>query len=227
MNNITKICIGAAGVLILLAFVFKKDMPDFGRPKGLEIATSFPKFDGPPCQAKQTHVYDECSDQLELFNQAKAAAAEEGKVLLVVYGAEWCIWCHALHSFLKGGEGNLAYRYGEGEAASDLPVGVVKADLRNPKAMQLAAFVARNFVVFSMDSRRYDGPDPVFEAAGLDDDAAEYLPYVFAVNSDGKYVGDFEEKVFAYEVDGIEWSYIYDRGELMDGLAYLWHAAQG
>ena len=43
-----------------------------------------------------TAVYKGCEDQMAAFSAAFAEAKAQGKLLLVVFGADWCPWCRAL-----------------------------------------------------------------------------------------------------------------------------------
>ena len=45
-------------------------------------------------------VYQACEDQMQRFAAALQAAKAEGKLLLVVLGADWCPWCRALDKLL-------------------------------------------------------------------------------------------------------------------------------
>ena len=44
--------------------------------------------------------YDPDSDPFEQLRDAQATAAEDGKLILVIAGGEWCIWCHWLDAYL-------------------------------------------------------------------------------------------------------------------------------
>ena len=45
-------------------------------------------------------VYQACEDQMQRLATNLAAAKAEGKLLLVVLGADWCPWCRALERLL-------------------------------------------------------------------------------------------------------------------------------
>lgn len=45
--------------------------------------------------------YDPAADAFALLEDGRAAAAAEGKLVLVIAGGEWCIWCHYLNAFLQ------------------------------------------------------------------------------------------------------------------------------
>jgi thiol-disulfide isomerase/thioredoxin len=46
-------------------------------------------------------VYRVCSDQAAAYESAEQGAQAAKKNLIVVFGAEWCPWCHSLHRILK------------------------------------------------------------------------------------------------------------------------------
>ena len=44
--------------------------------------------------------YDPAADPFAALQAARAAATAEDKLVLVIAGGDWCIWCHYLHAFL-------------------------------------------------------------------------------------------------------------------------------
>ena len=45
--------------------------------------------------------YDPVADPFAQIIQAEAAAAKDHKLILVVAGGDWCVWCHYLNAFLQ------------------------------------------------------------------------------------------------------------------------------
>jgi hypothetical protein len=45
--------------------------------------------------------YDPQADALQQLDSAVAAAAADGKLVLLVSGGDWCVWCHYLAAFLE------------------------------------------------------------------------------------------------------------------------------
>lgn len=45
--------------------------------------------------------YNPAADPFAQIAQAEAAAVKEHKLLLVVAGGDWCVWCHYLNAFLQ------------------------------------------------------------------------------------------------------------------------------
>ena len=79
----------------------------------------FPSHIDKKCRAGNAKLYDECSDQLEIFDEALRTAKKTGKTLLVSYGAEWCIWCHVFDAYIKGGKTKFTYVYASREAPDE------------------------------------------------------------------------------------------------------------
>ena len=50
--------------------------------------------------AQDTLGYDPAADPFALLKAAQVEAADEQKLVLIVAGGEWCIWCHYLDAFL-------------------------------------------------------------------------------------------------------------------------------
>jgi len=96
--------------ILALAFViFAAGCRDSQPTSGIsekEIAaiqiTSFPEQIDRNCRNGKAKIYDECSDQIDLFEAAQSKAQAEGKITLVSYGAEWCIWCHVFDAYIHG-----------------------------------------------------------------------------------------------------------------------------
>ncbi len=42
-------------------------------------------------------IYKICSDQGKIFKQASAEALSKDQFVVVVFGADWCPWCHSLN----------------------------------------------------------------------------------------------------------------------------------
>ena len=69
----------------------------------------FPQAIDPGCRGGRAQIYDECSSQFDVLNAAMAEAERTGKIVMVVYGAEWCIWCHVFDKYLAGQTGTFKY----------------------------------------------------------------------------------------------------------------------
>lgn len=51
-------------------------------------------------EAESELGYDSAADPFEQVEAARVTAAADGKLILVIAGGDWCIWCHYLHAFL-------------------------------------------------------------------------------------------------------------------------------
>ncbi|HEX7114053.1 MAG TPA: thioredoxin family protein [Steroidobacter sp.] len=48
--------------------------------------------------------YDPKADPFEQYHAAIERAGQEGKLVLVIAGGDWCSWCHVLNRFLERNE---------------------------------------------------------------------------------------------------------------------------
>jgi thiol:disulfide interchange protein len=55
--------------------------------------------DNPP--PAKPPIYDESADAAKQIAEALALAGKDGKRVLLQFGANWCPWCHKLHSLFK------------------------------------------------------------------------------------------------------------------------------
>ena len=51
----------------------------------------------PATAAKKASIYDQTADASAQIEKATAAARRENKRILVMFGGDWCGWCHKLH----------------------------------------------------------------------------------------------------------------------------------
>ena len=76
------------------------------------LSFSSPTFAVAAAEAKcddAGQVYRVCSDQAAAYQAAEQSAQGAQKNLIVVFGAEWCPWCHSLHRIL--GEPGIQKKY--------------------------------------------------------------------------------------------------------------------
>ncbi|MGD8340906.1 MAG: thioredoxin family protein [Gammaproteobacteria bacterium] len=50
--------------------------------------------------AESTLGYEPDADPFNLLESAKSEAADEGKLILLMAGGDWCVWCHYLNAFI-------------------------------------------------------------------------------------------------------------------------------
>lgn len=132
------------------------------------------------CREGRARMFDECGDQLALFEQAHARAKTDGKVLLVEFGAEWCIWCHVFDSHINGESGKFRYTYGSPDEPDErytrtFKEGSVWVDTQ--AASELRDFVAANFVVVHIELQYSPNGYAVLEGSGADTHFPGSVPY--------------------------------------------------
>jgi len=78
---------------------------------------TFPGSVSSDCRDGVAKIYDECLSQKSILKQAISRGQKTGKTVLVVYGAEWCIWCHVFDKYIKGHSHRFKYQwqYHDGE----------------------------------------------------------------------------------------------------------------
>lgn len=190
---------------------------------------SFPTSINSDCENGRAKLFDECGDQIELFNRALSIANDQNKVLLVSYGAEWCIWCHVFEAHIRGKTNTFTYTYGEPE--SDLRE---RATLREkPKrdvsaeAEELAAFVSKSFVLVHIEYERSGSGDLVLDVADAWDAFEGSIPYIFTTDSSGKFVATYaHDDVEVRRDNDSDWYRGYDRQVLLVELQRMADAAR-
>ena len=152
------------------------------------------------CRAQGARVYDKCTDQRELFTAAKNLAAEQDKVILVSYGADWCIWCHVLDKYLQGYSGAFDYEFGapgsDETATATLKEKAVDKALAESQARALAEFTANNFILFHLESDDAPGSDEILQQTGAIDAFDSALPFVFTLTEGGEFAAAMPEIAF-------------------------------
>ncbi|MCG8466038.1 MAG: thioredoxin family protein [Xanthomonadales bacterium] len=174
-------------VCCLLIFSVGFAGPALGR-KSLFFVDSFPESVSKDCRKGVARIYDECGDQVAIFNAALERANATGKTVLVVYGAEWCIWCHVFDKYVKGGHSAFAYRWeyqGERNAVDFF-------ERENPQAeaqaKSLNRYVSENFVLAHIESDYAPNGPEVLVQVGYDPASIRYAPFIFVVTGEGQYV---------------------------------------
>lgn len=69
---------------------------------GAWLASAAAAWDGP---AKKESIYDRKADARVQVEQAKARAKAADKRILLMFGGDWCGWCHKLHGLFQEDEG--------------------------------------------------------------------------------------------------------------------------
>lgn len=179
---------------------------------------SFPAEPGQKCRTGRAKIYDECTDQITLFNTALSRANLEGKTLLVSYGAEWCIWCHVFEAYIKGEKTEFNYGY----ATPDAPDEIYHATLFEREtsdvsamATKLQTYVANHFVIVNIDSRFAPNGAAVLDITDANSQYNGGLPYIFSVDTAGKIATHIYHDRVENRRDTEDWYRGYDRSKLL------------
>lgn len=178
----------------------------------------FPKTIDKNCRGGGAKIFDECSDQVKLFRVALVRARKSNKTVLVSYGAEWCIWCHVFEAYINGKRSKFDYVYG----GPDEPDARYRATLYereqsdvSREAKALNDFVKRNFIVVHIENRLAPNGRLVLQKTGAAQHFSGGIPFIFAVDGKGKYVGHIRSKSVEVRRDTADWFRGYDRKKLL------------
>ncbi|MEM1438196.1 MAG: hypothetical protein AAF545_06115 [Pseudomonadota bacterium] len=146
------------------------------------------------CHGGVARIYDECSDQSELLAEALQLANASGKTVLILYGAEWCIWCHVFDKYVKGQSRRFKYQW-------QFPDGYEEQwDMRErenrqaeAQAKQLNEYVAENFVIFHLEYYFSPNGEAVLASTGFDAASVEVVPQVLVVDGRGTFVAGMDD----------------------------------
>jgi hypothetical protein len=192
------------------------------------LYVAFPEKLDPACRDGKARLFDRCTDQLALFDQARNRAKAEGKTLLVEYGAEWCIWCHVFAAHIKGEHGRFRYTYGSPDAPDERDTATfVEGNWADANAArELAEYVAASFVVVHIDLEYAPNGAAVLESTGALEHYTRTVPYIFTVDSGGRFSARFHHDPAERRRDGVlDWYRGYDRRNLLEQLKAMREAA--
>ncbi len=151
---------------------------------------SFPKTLDKNCGDGLARIYDECGDQSAILNAAVAAARAQNKSVLVVFGSEWCIWCHVFDSYIHGQRGMHDYKWRaeqDGELVHWPMQEMMDEDIRKD-AVALNRYVAEHFVVAHIEAGADNGRQTL-EQAGADTSTFYTIPAILRLDAQGRYTG--------------------------------------
>ena len=187
----------------------------------------FPEKISSDCRDGRAKLYDECGDQLQLFTDALAQANAESKVLLVSYGAEWCIWCHVFKAYIEGKTDRFTYTYGNPET-DDVWTDTLREKAKDDvsqDAQSLARYVSENFVIVHVEYRYALNGDEAVSQARAWDAYDNNIPYIFSVDQSGVFASAFQHENVEIRREGFDWYRGYDRKKLLEELKSLYAAA--
>ncbi|MEO1537640.1 MAG: hypothetical protein AAFR73_07895 [Pseudomonadota bacterium] len=189
--------------------------------------TAFPMTIERACRGGSANIYDECGDQHALFKAALAEANRRGKVLLVSYGAEWCIWCHVFHDYVKGVSGSFTHTFSDPADVTrdtatmfETPTGQAEAE-----ATALASYAAESFVLVHLEMRHARGADEAVASTGFDPNDVQWLPFVFTVSPEGEFGASLDHDTVESRREYLFWFRGYQREALMRELERMRNAA--
>ncbi|MEM9226049.1 MAG: thioredoxin family protein, partial [Pseudomonadota bacterium] len=188
-----------------------------GQTEHSPTLVSYPLALDPDCRDGRAKIYDQCSNQLDLLNAARARAAAEGKTVLVSYGAEWCIWCHVFDKYIAGEADTFTYTYGEPGAPEKWTDTLFERSTGDAagEAKALKTFVAEQFVVAHINREFAEASDEVLAFTGADTHYPGWIPYIFAIDADGQYVGQVYHEDVEVRRDTDDWYRGYDRVKML------------
>ena len=180
------------------------------------------------CRRGRATLYDECSDQLAVFETGTKRAAAEGKVPLVSYGAEWCIWCHVFANYIHGGTTRFEYTYGSPEAPEARQTSTIyeraKQDV-SAEAAALSAYVGSSFVVVHIDVQYAPNGHAVMEKTGAAPFWEGGIPFIFTVDREARYAAHLDHDAVEVRRDTYDWYRGFDRRRLVAELQRMHDAA--
>jgi len=185
--------------------------------------TSYPLEISKECKQRRAKIYDECSDQLVLFDTAMKQAKEEGKVLLVSYGAEWCIWCHVFNAYIYGQTDKFTYTYGE-EGNKRRWTDTLHERAKHSMvddAVRLNKFVSDNFIIVHIDYEHSPNGDDVLTQTNAWNAYEGNIPFVYTVDTSGMFAATFSHNDVEVRRDTDDWFRGYDRIILLEKLKFM------
>ncbi|MDH5651889.1 MAG: thioredoxin family protein [Gammaproteobacteria bacterium] len=151
-----------------------------------EVET-FPKKTSNDCRKGMARIYDECSNQEKILEAALKKGNETGKTVLLVIGAEWCIWCHVFDKYIKGHSRNFNYKWVyEGDDQQWEMKETENLNAMN-ESKALNKYVSENFVIAHIENYYAPGGDAVIRKTGYDPKNIKFIPYLISLHKNGKY----------------------------------------
>ena len=189
---------------------------------------SFPTQISADCRDGKAKIYDECGDQLALYETALAAAVEQDKILLVSYGAEWCIWCHVFDAYILGEYSSFTHTYSGPQDDERFTSTLHERETYDvsAEAAELAAFVAKHFVLLHLEYKYSAGSDDALIASGAIDFYNQSLPFIYTVSHNGQFAAMLDTNSVETRRDTADWFRGYNRRQLSAELARLETAAR-
>ncbi len=149
----------------------------------------YPSSISSDCRGGSAKIYDECSDQIMILKNALMKANAEKKSVLVVYGAEWCIWCHVFDKYARGESRKHDYEWVyENEKLNWKMYEKENVNLEN-EALMLNKYISENFVISYIESNFSPNGIEAINSIGIDGKRISFYPFFFVLNNQGDYAG--------------------------------------
>lgn len=226
VSGFLALVVAAYSLYVTAASVQTRAIPE--PPLAGSKITVIPETFDKACRRGRARLYDECSDQLAVFDRAVKRAVAENKVLLVSYGAEWCIWCHVFEKYIHGEKSRFAYTYGSASAPEARTTSTIFEREKNDvgaDAAALNAYVASSFVVVHIDAQYGPNNLAVLKKTRAIEYADGSIPFIFTVDRKGRYAGHLDHDLVETRRDTDDWYRGYDRRKLMAELQRIHTAA--
>jgi len=154
---------------------------------GIAVET-YPQSISKGCRKAIAKIYDQCSDQNKILQQALISSHATGKSILVIYGAESCIWCHVFDKYINGLSHNYNYAY---EYENEIYTWDMR-ERSNPdaraEAKLLNEYVANNFIIVHIEGEFSPNGIDVIASTGMNINKITYYPFIFVLDKQGNYV---------------------------------------
>ncbi len=186
-----------------------------------ESIVQYPKILNRSCRNGSANIYDECGSQQTIFDDALKYANLSRRTLLVIYGAEWCIWCHVFDAYISGKAGHFEYTF-EGRTANFTEY---NTSLIINDANALHNYVKEGFVVAHIEGNYSSDGKDVLKRTGADRHFEGSLPFIFTVTSGEKFAAAFDGDLAEVRREGVDWFRGYDRKVLLSELQEMRKAA--
>lgn len=184
------------------------------------VPTSVPPSCKQEIEQRQV-LFDLCRDQLSLLHEAQQKAKETGKLVLVSFGADWCIWCHVFEAHILGKFGRYSYFTNDGPWIMDEKLKGQNLTQAKVQSSALSAYVAEQFVIVNIGQQSADGGGAVLKDTQADAHFSGALPFIFALDETGKFSDAIKSSEVEIRRDGRNAYRGYDRIKLLTALQSL------
>ena len=215
---------------MMILFLNGEAMAESNTLPSMKAITTVPEKVAKSCKHnKKARLYDACREQLTLLKEAINKAKQEKKVILVSFGADWCIWCHVFSHHVRGETKKFTYTYAGPNDPDSTSTSTIYERARRDvttDAKALNDFVARHFVLLHVDAHFAPDGAKLIGAMGAAPHYGNWIPFIFAVGRDLMYAAHFEHKTVEKRRDGLfDWYRGYDRRKLLRELKRMHRAA--